>query len=442
MTNRFKVATAALAALALALTACGADNGGNGGGGGATPDGGSGGEGPAGTLTMAGWSLDSTPEFSALVDGFNATNPDYEVELVQYDAAEYETQMAADLAAGNAPDIYPQKSIWALFTFIDGQQTLDVSDVAAELTDNESVQFYEANGATHAVPYRQDAWFLFYNKDLFAEAGVEEPDGTWTWDDYVVAAKDLTAGLDGVKGTHQHSWQSTAQGFANAQVGDEGFLSGDFEYFTPYYERSLELQEAGAQETFGTVTTNQLTYQAQFGTQKTAMMLMGSWYIATLIAQQDGGEAEDFEWGIAPAPQIDSSTTGPDSSPVTFGAPTGLSINPAIDEDKLETAKAFANYVASEEGALALVSIGITPAVLTDAVIEKFFETEGMPTDDLSKFTFSNRTIGLETPASEHTAALNNILNDAHSAILSGSESIEDALRTAEERAANEVLNQ
>ena len=79
--------------------------------------------------------------------------------------------------------------------------------------------------------------------------------------------------------------------------------------------------------------------------------------------------------------------------------------------------------------------------MITDAVIEAFFAAEAMPKDELSQWTFSTRVVGLEAPLSDDTAALNNILNDAHSAILSESEDPQAALEAAEQRAANEVLN-
>ncbi|MFC7480072.1 hypothetical protein ACFQX7_08580 [Luedemannella flava] len=54
-------------------------------------------------ITLAGWSLSTTPEFKTLADGFHAANPNVTVELKEYDAANYDTQMTADLAAGTAP---------------------------------------------------------------------------------------------------------------------------------------------------------------------------------------------------------------------------------------------------------------------------------------------------------------------------------------------------
>src|SRR5581483_11831050 len=63
------------------------------------------------TLTLAGWSLSTTPEFKTLADGFHAAHPNVTVQLKEYDATNYDTQMIADLAAHSAPDIYVLKNL-------------------------------------------------------------------------------------------------------------------------------------------------------------------------------------------------------------------------------------------------------------------------------------------------------------------------------------------
>ncbi|WP_431075610.1 ABC transporter substrate-binding protein [Microbacterium phyllosphaerae] len=387
------------------------------------------------TLTLSGWSIDTTPEFQTLADAFTKDHPNVKIELKEYDAAEYNTLVTADLAAGSGPDIITQKEVKYVTTFQEGGQLLDVSDVA--LPDGISgADSYEVDGAAYAVPYRQDSWVLFYNKALFEAAGVAEPDGSWTWDDYADAAEALTT--DASKGTYLHRWQSTVQGFANAQT-DTSVLDGDFSNMKDYYNNTLALQDAGDQVDFNTSTANQLTYQGEFGTQKAAMMLMGTWYTATLIAQQASGEANDFEWGIAPAPQLDEKTTGTDNTPVTFGDPTGFGINANIDSAKVDAAKQFLEFAASEEGAQALAEIGITPALTNDAVVESYFAVEGAPTDDLSKFSWSTHEVLPENPTSSKTATIQGILADLHTAVMSGSTSIDDAIKTAEDRVKNEV---
>lgn len=387
------------------------------------------------TLTLSGWSIDTTPEFQTLADAFTEDHPNVKIELKEYDAAEYNTLVTADLAAGSGPDIITQKEVKYVTTFQEGGQLLDVSDVA--LPDGISgADSYEVDGAAYAVPYRQDSWVLFYNKALFEAAGVAEPDGSWTWEDYADAAEALTT--DASKGAYLHRWQSTVQGFANAQT-DTSVLDGDFSNMKDYYDNTLALQDAGDQVDFNTSTANQLTYQGEFGTQKAAMMLMGTWYTATLIAQQASGEANDFEWGIAPAPQLDAKTTGTDNTPVTFGDPTGFGINANIDSAKADAAKQFLEFAASEEGAQALAEIGITPALTNDAVVESYFAVEGAPTDDLSKFAWSTHDVLPENPTSSKTATIQGILADLHTAVMSGSVSVDDAIKTAEDRVKNEV---
>ncbi|WP_313556808.1 ABC transporter substrate-binding protein [Miniimonas arenae] len=431
---------AGFAALTLVLTAC--SGGSSDGGSGAT--GGSGDSAAAGepiTITLAGWSLDTTPEFQVLADAFHEANPDITVELKEYDATEYDTQMIADLAAGTAPDMYVQKNLKNFFTYQDGDQLLDVSDVAEGLSDDvNGVDAYEVDGKTYAIPYRQDAWYLYYDKDLFDAVGVAYPDGTWTWDDYAAAAEELTTALaatgSSAKGTYQHSWQSTVQGFANAQ-SDGDLLSGDWEYMVPFYDRVIALQDAGAQADYGSITTNSLTYQSQFGTQQAAMMPMGSWYVATLLAQQKSGDANTFSWGFAPIPQVDSSTV---DNPVTFADPTGIGINPAVDDDVAAAAKSFLAFIGSEDAANALAGIGITPAITNDAVQATYFGLEGVPTDDVSKTAFTTHDVRPENPVDANTAALQNILSDAHSAIMSGSVTPEQGIQQAMDRAKSEVL--
>ncbi|MFV0428622.1 MAG: ABC transporter substrate-binding protein [Arachnia sp.] len=436
MKRRTIAAPAVIASLALALAGCS---------GGTEPTGNStSGSGGAETITMSAWNVAATPEFQVLVDGFNATGPEYEVEIVEYDTAEYDTQMVADLAAGTAPDIVTQKNQSYFYTYADGGQLMDVSDILGDIQDNASLELFQVDGATYAVPYRQDQWILFYNKDLFAAAGVEEPNGAWTWDDYEEAAAALTTGVadsSGAFGTYQHSWNASVQGFANAQVDGADPLSGDFEFYQPYYERALRMQDDGSQETFGNTTTNQLHYTSEFGTQKAAMTLMGSWFVASLIAMQESGDADDFEWSIAPAPQLDASLGYPDGTPRTFGNPTGLGINPAIDEAKVATAKEFLTWSASSEAAQLLAGIGITPAIVTDEVVEAFFATEGAPQDDVARWTFSNRQITPEHPNSAFTPGIWTILGDMHSAIMSESEGVDPAISAAQDRAANEVLD-
>lgn len=394
------------------------------------------------TLSVGGWSLATTPEFELLAKTFHEKNPDITVEIKEYDAANYDTQMTADLSADSAPDLYPIKCLCTFSTYQGGGQLLDVSDVAEGLdeTVKTAAEPYTVDDATYAIPYREDGWTLFYDKDMFDKAKIEYPDGQWTWDDFAAAAQKLEAAGGADAGTYTHVWPSTVQGFAVAQSanGYEDFLSGNFAYLEPFYQRALALQKSGAAVDYSTATTNSLTYQSEFGAKKVPMMLMGSWYIGTLVAQQESGDADKFEWGFAPAPQVDASTFG---APVTFGGPTGMGINAGIDDNKVDAAKKFLTFISGAEGASALAEIGITPANTSSTVVESFFSVEGVPTDELSRSTFTDQVIRPEVPVSENTPTINTILTDAHTSIMSGSSDVSSALDKAQQEFGNQIGN-
>ncbi|SED58195.1 ABC transporter substrate-binding protein [Ruania alba] len=417
---------------ALALTACSSD---------AESSGGTENE-AVEEITLSAWSVSITPEFNALIDAYNAQNPDTPVAIQEYNATEYSTQIIADLAADSAPHLITLKSLNDLITLHEGDQLLDVSDIAAE-NDPPIVGLdtYTIDDVTYAIPFRQDAWYLFYNKDLFDAAGIEYPDGSWTWDDYAAAAEELTEALDAAGsdayGTFQQHWGDLVLAFANTQDPEADVLSGEWEYLVPWYERTLALQDAGAQVTYGSITTNSTDYKAVFGTQQTAMMPMGSWYVGVLLAQQESGDADDFAWGFAPAPQPNASTI---ESPVSPGSPTGIGINSGVSGPELDAARDFLAFVASEEAGVAVAEVGISPAYGSEAVTDAYFSVSEMPSDDLSSFAFAESAPRLGFPVDELTPSLQNILNDAHSAILAGTVSPADGIAEAMERAQSEVL--
>lgn len=395
-----------------------------------------------GELTFAGWALAATPEFQTLADAYNATNPAYKVTVKEYDSTNYDTQMTADLAAKTAPDLFPIKNQRSFYTYAAGKQLADVSDIAKDLAPGPAIESNTLDGTTYAIPYRQDGMVLYYNADLFKKAGIDTPDGSWTWDDYAKTATELSQKLksEGAKGTYQHGWQSMVQGFATAQTQGASILSGDYEYLRPYYERALKMQQDGAMENYGTITTNKLTYQAEFGTQKAAMELMGTWYAGMLVTQQESGDAQDFEWGIAPVPQQTAATAGRDNTPVTFGDATAVGINAAVSGAKLDAAKDFLKFISSEKAGLELTKIGITPFNLSDANVKSFFATDGMPTDELSKWAYQTRETKPDNPVSKDTAAIQNMLLELHTSVMTGSQDLDAGLKAASDKAKNEIL--
>ena len=56
------------------------------------------------------------------------------------------------------------------------RDTADFGGVIEQLT--------ASDGSFYAVPFRSDFWVLFYNKDMFDEAGIEYPSNDMTMEDF------------------------------------------------------------------------------------------------------------------------------------------------------------------------------------------------------------------------------------------------------------------
>lgn len=421
-TRRALSLTSAALATALALSGCGAGSG----SGGASADG-------SVEITLSGWNLSNTPEFKTLADGFMKDHTNVKVTLKEYSADDYDSQVTVDISGGATTDVVTMKNMSKYYSYATSGGLMDITDIATDLGKNMDVSVYDLDGKYFAVPYRTDSWVMFYNKDMFAKAGVAEPKAGWTWDDFIKVCEELKAKLpaagydaNAVKPTYMHSWQTVVQSFALAQTKGADYFSGDYSYMKPYYERALKMQDEDLTLSYSTATASKVQYQAQFGNQKAAMVPMGSWYIATLLDQQKSGAADTFEWGMVSVPQNPDQSVP--STPETFGSSTGFALSSKLSGAKLDAAREFVKWACGEGGATALAGITSTPAYMSDAVATAFFAKDGMPTDDQSKAAWSEHKTTPDTPIGAGTAEIQALLNVMHSAIMTGTKSIDKGL--------------
>ena len=407
-------------------------------------------------IQFAGWSLKSTPEFQTLVDAFEKENPNITVKIKEYSADDYDKQLTTDLSGGTAPEVFPIKNLQKYYTYaVDSNGLADLTSVADTYKSDKNIDIsqYNIDGKYYALPYRQDSWVLFYNKTMFEKAGVAVPDGTWTWDDYMKAAEELktklpAAGYDAnsVFPTYHHNWQSvfqsftTAQSAATADGAKKNFLSGDYSYMADMYKNVfLKAQDDKLTVDYNTSTANKVQYQAQFGTEKAAMLPMGTWYAATLVSQQKSGDANKFEWGMAPIPQS-SSVKSSDGKPITFADPTGLAISAGATGDKLAAAKKFVEFASGEGGAKALAAISTTPAYFSDTVKSTFFGVDGMANDDLSQKSWQEHDTRPENFVDKATNEIQTILKTTNSTIMTETGGVDDTLANAAKQIADQGL--
>jgi multiple sugar transport system substrate-binding protein len=351
-------------------------------------------------LTVAVWSLAQTPEFQALFDAFHKANPNITIKPVDILAADYPTKVTTMLAAGDSTDVITMKTAVDYSKFAGRGQLKDVSSLATAAGSalNGLDTYKHTDGKYYALPYRQDFWVLFYNKKVFDAAGKPYPTNL-TWDQYADLAKSLTSGSgqNKVYGTYHHTWRSVIQAISAAQTGGN-LLGDDYQFFTDQYTTALAIQDAGAAIDFGTATTQKTGYKSVFENKTAAMLPMGTWLIAPLLADKKAGTT-DVDWAIAPMPQRPGAT-----GVTTFGSPTAFAVNKKAKH--AAAAEKFVQFAAGAEGAKAVAAIGIVPALLTDELRSAYFGLPGMPTDDISKKAFVPDKVTLEMPVGPKTSQI------------------------------------
>ncbi|GGI89203.1 ABC transporter substrate-binding protein [Pseudarthrobacter scleromae] len=387
-------------------------------------------------LTVSVWNYEGTPEFKALFDGYEAANPDVDIEPVDILADDYPQKVTTMLAGGDTTDVLTMKNVIDYARYANNGQLQEINGVVDTVgkEDLAGLDAFDIDGKYYAAPYRQDFWLLYYNKELLKAAGVEEPKDL-TWDEYTALAQKLTTEAGGKKvyGTYHHIWRSVVQAIAAAQNGGDQ-ISGEYSFFENQYNTALELQKSGATLDFGTAKSQKTSYRTMFETGQAAMMPMGTWYIAGVLQAKKDGKT-NVDWGLAPLPQKDSN-----GKVSTFGSPTAFAVNKNAAHS--EEARKFIEWAAGEEGAKAISKIGVVPALQNDAVTDTYFQLEGLPTDELSKKAFSPDETALEMPVSDKSAATDKILNQEHDLIMVGERSVADGITEMGKRVKSEVLGQ
>lgn len=142
--------------------------------------------------------------YQALIDAFSLEHGDIAVDLINVPSSgDFRKRLTADIAAGTPPDLFlinyrrygayvASGAIEPLTPYLNQSTLLKESDYYPQ-----ALAAFTWDGALACMPQNISSPVIFYNKALFAEAGVAYPSDDWTWTDFVQTAQALTADKDG-----------------------------------------------------------------------------------------------------------------------------------------------------------------------------------------------------------------------------------------------------
>lgn len=319
------------------------------------------------------WQYDFSTRVEAmnqLIEQFNAENPDIVVsqETFPYDA--YQQRVAAATAAGEGPDVvqlfYGWTAAWQRAGYVEPIPQEHISHDWIEEYFIPMAESGKVGDEYYGLPTAVRALGLFYNKDMFAEVGLDPESPPTTWDDFVEAAKALTIKRGPL-------YQRIGYGFGGQDHHLIRTVLTNQLGTPPYSEDGTEVLYGGeiGAEALATWTSWQLEdeigelefvpgtsgYREGFHTQENiGMMIDGSFAIG-----QVRNNAQ-FEWGVAELPTFDNGVQA------NFGSYWMNGVTPKAYEspERLEAAARFIEYVTSEDAMLLwLETVGELPAAAT-----------------------------------------------------------------------------
>ncbi|WP_127754248.1 ABC transporter substrate-binding protein [Devosia sp. 1566] len=300
------------------------------------------------TLTIESWRNDDLPIWNEkIIPAFESAHPEINVEFAPLGPTEYNSAVGAKLEAGTAGDLITCRPFdLALAQFTQGYLAAlndlpgieNFSDVA------KSAWTTDDGATTFCVPMASVIHGFIYNKDIFAELGLEVP----------ATEDEFFAVLDAIKedGTYtplamgtKDQWEAATMGYyniaPNAYKGEEGrlaLISGEQKLTDPQWvEPYTTLARWSAYLGDGFEAQTYPDSQNLFTLGRAAIFPAGSWEISVFEPQVD------FEMGAFKPPV----KAAGDKCYISDHNDIGLGLNAA--SPNAEAARTFLSWVASTE---------------------------------------------------------------------------------------------
>ncbi|MEK7637881.1 MAG: extracellular solute-binding protein [Patescibacteria group bacterium] len=399
------------------------------------------------SATLEVWGVfDDTPAFSDAIKAFEKANKNIKVNYKMFKPQDYEKAVLDALAAGQGPDVWMMHNTW-LPKHINKIQPMPASTAGSKTPLMTVRQFKDTfvdvaaadiiNGdKIYGLPLYVDTLALYYNKDMFASAGIAQAPKTWTefMDDVkkittydasrnitrsgaaMGTARNINRSTDilmmlmlqsGVQMTDADNVQATFSRSVDGQNVGERTL----EFYTDFANKGRGAGDNG-KEVYTWDDSMHYSIDA-FTAGETAMMINYSHQIPVLRAA-----ASRLNWAIASVPQAS-----------TVDSRTYANYWPLVVSLKTKNSDAawqFAYYMTAGDGTIPYLNAAARPTARRDLINQQKTDP------DLG--VFAEQALSARSWFQVDNAAIETIFADMIDAVNLGGKTFQDAIRTAEAR--------
>jgi multiple sugar transport system substrate-binding protein len=149
------------------------------------------------SITYQIWDAAQEPAMQQIIDAFQEDYPGIEVSMSVAAYSSYFERLRIQATGGDLPDVFwingPNVELYASHGLLQDLTDLEGYD-PANYPEN-LVDIYTFEDTPYAIPKDFDTIGLWYNRELLHRAGVDEPQGSWSWEQYRDASEAVTTKL-------------------------------------------------------------------------------------------------------------------------------------------------------------------------------------------------------------------------------------------------------
>lgn len=280
-------------------------------------------------------------EFDALIEKFEAENPN--IKVVQNNSPDADTVLFSRLSQNDIPDVMTINGGVTFGEVARAGVLKDLSDdpLLDTITDEyeEMLKRLSRTDELYAFPHSVNANGVIYNKTIFNDLGLEIPT---TWDEFILLLDEIQAeGVNPLMSTYGEAWtvlpplNTIASNTHGMEFFDE--LEAGNTSFTDVYgeiaEKLLTLLPYAENDVFG---SDYNMGNTAFANGEAAMYLQGVWALGPILEANP-----ELEVGVFPMPATN------DHNSIISGVDVAIAL--ADDSDHPEEAQKFVEFLLQPE---------------------------------------------------------------------------------------------
>lgn len=396
-------------------------------------------------VTIRWWHIQTNENEAAfwqsLIDQYVEANPHVTIETTILENEAFKSRLVTVMQAGDPPDLFQSWGGGVLWTFAEAGLVRNIApELEGEWRDSFAAQaaleLYGRNGEYYGVPWSWGAVGMFYNRALFAEAGLDPDNPPQTWTEFLSAVQTLKdAGITPIALGERDKWPGHFWWvyLAIQLGGEQAFLdaynrTGAFTD-EPFVQAGEYLQQLIALEPFpeGYLGLGYADQSSLMGNGRAAMELMGQWAPGSQAGNSESGEGIGEDLGWFPFPAVEGGLGNPTD---VLGGGDGFAVGVNAPDETVD----FLRFITNAENQRAGAAIWIVPVV--NDVDDVFADNPVLASivEARNNATYSQLYYDQFLPP-----AVGAIVNDAVEALFAGVATPEEAAAMIEESAAFEL---